>query len=502
MEKMNEFSNNNNNNNNNDDDDRGSLKLKQLRNSIKGKKRKHDSITKDNDIINASKVIIKKNVMTTQLFDDINKLSYVYFLLKYYFDNNPLKILNENFYLKDDVLYITEILIGHILWVFDEKQNKLYGSRIIELESYNGVNDKASHAYNNRKTNRNMSMFEKGGISYVYLCYGIHNCLNIVTNIQNIPDAILVRSTEPLYNIEYFLSNKFEKISQYLLSNSIFIHKNIKEQQKNNSTPKNKRNQQGNISNKDGNIINETNYLTKIDELINIFKMIKKKQLLKLCSGPGCVTKSQDITRQDDKQYFFVGTNIEKENKTNTINNNNNNKRNNCSNLQKNSKYFNNNDYIKKNNNKSNNIHSDNDCSIDISNCTKENKQTNHCKNEYIQDHVNYNELMEYYYFLGNIHEIHKSRFFITLCPSINDIMLFFENLNNPTYQNKHNYIYNIFNEHKNVLLQYFHFMKWDKENFIVQKDKRIGISYAQEAALYDYRFLLKNHPSVSIFPK
>lgn len=214
--------------------------------------------------------------------------------------------------------------------------------------------------------------------------YMKENCILIYNNF--IATLIIDRSTEPLYNIEYFLSNKFEKISQYLLSNSIFIHKNIKEQQKNNSTPKNKRNQQGNISNKDGNIINETNYLTKIDELINIFKMIKKKQLLKLCSGPGCVTKSQDITRQDDKQYFFVGTNIEKENKTNTINNNNNNKRNNCSNLQKNSKYFNNNDYIKKNNNKSNNIHSDNDCSIDISNCTKENKQTNHCKNEYIQD--------------------------------------------------------------------------------------------------------------------
>ncbi|SPJ13032.1 DNA-3-methyladenine glycosylase, putative [Plasmodium sp. DRC-Itaito] len=478
MEKMNECSNNN---------DTGSLKLKQLRNTIKGKKRKHDSITKDNDIINES------NVMTTQLFDDINKLSYVYFLLKYYFDNNPMKILNENFYLKDDVLYITEILIGHILWVFDDKQNKLYGSRIIELESYNGVNDKASHAYNNRKTNRNMSMFEKGGISYVYLCYGIHNCLNIVTNVQNIPDAILVRSIEPLYNIEYFLSNKFEKISQYLLSNSILIHKNIKEQQKN------KRNQQGNIPNKDSNIINETKYQNKIDELINIFKMIKKKQLLKLCSGPGCVTKCQDITRKDDKQYFYVRTNMGKENKINTINNN---KKNNCSNVQKNSKYFNNNDYPKNNNNKRNNIHSDNDCSIDISSCTNENKKTNICKKQYIQDHMNKNEIMDYYYFLGNIHEIQKSRFFITLCPSISDIMLFFEKLNSPKYENKHNYIYNIFNQYRNVLLQYFHYMKWDKENFIVQKDKRIGISYAQEAALYDYRFLLKNHPSVSIFPK
>ncbi|SOV83725.1 DNA-3-methyladenine glycosylase, putative [Plasmodium sp. gorilla clade G3] len=490
MEKMNEYSNNNN---------TGSHILKELRNPVKGKKRKHDKIIKDNDIINESKVIIKRNVITTQLFDDINKFSYVYFLLKYYFDNNPMKILNENFYLKDDVLFITEMLIGHILWVFDKKQNKLYGSRIIELESYNGVNDKASHAYNNRKTNRNMSMFEKGGISYVYLCYGIHNCLNIVTNIQNKPDAILVRSTEPLYNIEYFLSNKFEKISQYLLSNSILIHKNIKNQQKNNSIPKNKRNQQGPIPNKDGNIINETNYLKKIDELINIFKMIKKKQLLKLCSGPGCVTKSQDINRQDDKQYFYVSKNIGKENKINTINYN---EKNNCFDDQKNSKYFNNNVYPKNNHNIPNNIYGDSDCSIDISSCINENKKRNHYKKEYIQEYMNKNELMDYYCFLGNIHEIQKSRFFITLCPSISDIMLFFENLNNPKYQNEHNYIYNIFNEHKNELLQYFHYMKWDKENFIVQKDKRIGISYAQEAALYDYRFLLRNHPSVSIFPK
>ncbi|SOV19833.1 DNA-3-methyladenine glycosylase, putative [Plasmodium sp. gorilla clade G2] len=488
---MNEFSYNNN---------TDSHELKELCYPMKGKKRKHDSITKDNDIINESKVIIKRNVMTTQLFDDINKLSYVYFLLKYYFDNNPMKILNENFYLIDDVLYITEILIGHILWVFDEKQNKLYGSRIIELESYNGVNDKASHAYNNKKTNRNMSMFEKGGISYVYLCYGIHNCLNIVTNVQNIPDAILVRSTEPVYNIEYFLSNKFEKISQYFLSNSILINKNCKDQQKNNSTPKNKRKQQEHIPNKHDNIINETNYLKKIDELINIFKMIKKKQLIKLCSGPGCVTKSQDITRQDDKQYFYVGTNIGKENNINTKNINNKKKK--CSDVQKNSKYFNNNEYPKNNNKICNNIHSDNDCTIDISSSKNENKKRNHCKHEYIQEHINQNELIDCYYFLDNIHEIQKSRFFITLCPSISDIMLFFENINNPKHENEYSYIYNIFNEHKNELLEYFHYMKWDKDNFIVQKDKRIGISYAQEAALYDYRFLLKNHPSVSILPK
>ena len=53
---------------------------------------------------------------------------------------------------------------------------------ITETEAYNGVVDKASHAYGNRRTKRTEIMYHRGGVAYVYLCYGIHSLFNVVTN--------------------------------------------------------------------------------------------------------------------------------------------------------------------------------------------------------------------------------------------------------------------------------------------------------------------------------
>ena len=53
-------------------------------------------------------------------------------------------------------------------------------AKIVETEAYMGPIDKASHAYNNRKTNRTVTMFKDGGYSYVYFIYGMYNCLNVV----------------------------------------------------------------------------------------------------------------------------------------------------------------------------------------------------------------------------------------------------------------------------------------------------------------------------------
>lgn len=73
---------------------------------------------------------------------------------------------------------------------------------IIETEAYAGIDDRASHAFGGRKTKRTKTMYERGGISYVYLCYGIHPLFNIVTNTEGIPDAILIRAIEPFLGIE------------------------------------------------------------------------------------------------------------------------------------------------------------------------------------------------------------------------------------------------------------------------------------------------------------
>ena len=72
--------------------------------------------------------------------------------------------------------------------------NKKTSGIIVETEAYAGLDDKASHAYKNKLTRRNQKMFDCGGISHVYICYGIHALFNIVTNKENIPHAVLIRS--------------------------------------------------------------------------------------------------------------------------------------------------------------------------------------------------------------------------------------------------------------------------------------------------------------------
>ena len=68
-------------------------------------------------------------------------------------------------------------------------------ARIVETEAYCGENDTACHAHCG-KTERNAPMYEAGGIAYIYLCYGMHNLLNVVTGTKDYPEAVLIRGVE------------------------------------------------------------------------------------------------------------------------------------------------------------------------------------------------------------------------------------------------------------------------------------------------------------------
>ena len=68
-------------------------------------------------------------------------------------------------------------------------------TRIVETEAYCGENDTACHAHSG-KTERNAPMYEAGGIAYIYLCYGMHNLLNVVTGAKDYPEAVLIRGVE------------------------------------------------------------------------------------------------------------------------------------------------------------------------------------------------------------------------------------------------------------------------------------------------------------------
>lgn len=114
--------------------------------------------------------------------------------------------ISREFYLRDDVVKISRELLGKVLCT---NIDGLYTSGIItETEAYMGAIDKASHAYNNRRTNRTEVIFGEGGIAYVYLCYGIHHLFNIVTHKKDTPHAILVRAIKPLEGVEIMMQRR------------------------------------------------------------------------------------------------------------------------------------------------------------------------------------------------------------------------------------------------------------------------------------------------------
>lgn len=109
------------------------------------------------------------------------------------------KVVDPRFFLNDDVLSVSRDLLGKCLMT--NIDDVLTGGIITETEAYRAPEDKASHAYKGRRTKRNEAMFLRGGRTYVYLCYGIHALLNIVSGEEGIPHAILIRAIEPTVGI-------------------------------------------------------------------------------------------------------------------------------------------------------------------------------------------------------------------------------------------------------------------------------------------------------------
>lgn len=112
-------------------------------------------------------------------------------------------VISSDYYLNDNVLYLAQNLIGK--YIFTQIDGQIAGGIITETEAYQGITDKASHAFGGRRTQRNEMMYARGGVIYVYLCYGVHFLLNIVTNQRDIPDAILIRSIIPTHGEELML---------------------------------------------------------------------------------------------------------------------------------------------------------------------------------------------------------------------------------------------------------------------------------------------------------
>src|SRR5436190_4747228 len=114
--------------------------------------------------------------------------------------------LPRSFYTRTNVVLIAKELLGKYL--FTNFDGVFTGGIITETEAYNGIIDRASHAFGGRKTARTEIMFSEGGTAYVYLCYGIHSLFNVVTNKKDNPHAVLIRAIHPTHGIEHMLRRR------------------------------------------------------------------------------------------------------------------------------------------------------------------------------------------------------------------------------------------------------------------------------------------------------
>jgi DNA-3-methyladenine glycosylase len=113
-------------------------------------------------------------------------------------NSNNYKILSRGFYSRDTATVAKELIGKALVRQYHDRQ---ISGIITETEAYYGETDPASHAFRGR-TPRSEIMFGKAGIIYIYFCYGMYYMLNVVTEREEVPGAVLIRSLLPLSGID------------------------------------------------------------------------------------------------------------------------------------------------------------------------------------------------------------------------------------------------------------------------------------------------------------
>lgn len=107
-----------------------------------------------------------------------------------------LSRLERDFYTRADTLRVARELLGKRL-VIPSATGARVSARVVEVEAYLGVEDRAAHSYGGRRTRRTETMYAVGGTVYVFFVYGMHHQFNVVTGPLGQPHAVLVRAVEP-----------------------------------------------------------------------------------------------------------------------------------------------------------------------------------------------------------------------------------------------------------------------------------------------------------------
>lgn len=116
--------------------------------------------------------------------------------------------MEKNFF-ENNGLYIAKNILGKFL--IRKYEDTQIVTKIVETEGYMGIKDKAAHVYNDKKTDRTKPLYLEGGHIYVYLIYGMYNCLNISANLKDIPECVLIRAVEPIEGFEKISFNRYKK---------------------------------------------------------------------------------------------------------------------------------------------------------------------------------------------------------------------------------------------------------------------------------------------------
>ena len=119
-----------------------------------------------------------------------------------------MPFLEKEFY-EQGALTLAKELLGKT--IVRNVDNVILKGKIVETEAYIGEIDKASHAYNGRRTERTEPLFREGGISYVYFIYGKYYCFNVISGLEDKGEGVLIRALEPLNEFDYIAKRRFNQ---------------------------------------------------------------------------------------------------------------------------------------------------------------------------------------------------------------------------------------------------------------------------------------------------